>query len=145
MATMRRSRAGARARSGSSARLWLGIFGTLALVVVAFLIAVVVWSGASLGSDSTALAQLSVGPFGGTLQSVHAFGPAGGPIPISVTEGRLIPRVRLVPGERVSVEAVVRRPGWNAWALGSTSNVHLTLQAPVAQVSSRWLTVAAGG
>src|ERR1700733_11452966 len=139
MATMRRSRAGARARSGSSARLWLGIFGTLALVVVAFLIAVLELSGASLGSDSTALAQLSVGPFGGTLQSVHAFGPAGRPIPISVTEGRLIPRVRLVPGERVSVEAVVRRPGWNAWALGSTSNVRLTLQAPVAQVSSRWL------
>lgn len=145
MATVRRSRAGARARSGSSARLWLGIFGTLALVVVAFLIAVAVWSGASLASGSTALAQLSVGPFGGTLISVHAFGPSGKPIPISVSEGRLTPDVRLTPGERVSIDAAVRRPGWNAWALGSTSNVHLTLQAPVAQVSSRWLTVAGGG
>lgn len=113
-------------------------------MVVGFVIAVVVWSGASLASDPTALAHLEVGPFGGTVQSVHAFGPSGKPIPLSVSEGRLTPRVRLTPGERVSVEAVVRRPGWDAWALGAVSREHLTIQAPVAQVSSQWLTVAGG-
>jgi hypothetical protein len=144
MATIGRSRVGSRARSGSSPRLWLGIVGTLAVVLVAFVVAVVVWSGASLASDSSALALLEVGPFGGTLQSVHAYGPSGKPIPLSVSEGRLTPRVRLGPGERVSVEAVVRRPGWDAWALGAINHEHLTIQAPVAQVSSRWLTVAGG-
>ncbi len=139
-------RAGGRARPrpGSPWRLWLGILGTLGLVALAFVIAVVVWSGASLASDPSALALLSVGPFGGTVESVHAFGPAGRPILLSIVEGRLIPRAKLSPGERVSIEAVVRRPGWDGWALGSTSREHLTIDAPVAQVGSRWLTVAPG-
>jgi peptidoglycan hydrolase-like protein with peptidoglycan-binding domain len=135
-----RSQAG----SGSSRRLWLGIVGTLGLVVLVVVVAVVVWSGASLASDSTALAQISVGPFGGSIQSVHAYGPRGRAIPLAVKEGRLTPRVKLAPGEKVSIEAVVKRPGYDGWALGSTSRQHLTVQAPVAQVSSPWLTVAAG-
>ncbi len=134
----------ARLRSRSPLRLWLGILGTLAIVVLAFVIAVVVFSGASLASDPSALARLSVGPFGGTVESVHAFGPTGRPILLSIVEGRLTPRAKLSPGERVSIEAVVRRPGWDGWALGSTSREHLTISAPVAQVSSRWLTVAPG-
>jgi peptidoglycan hydrolase-like protein with peptidoglycan-binding domain len=134
----------ARPRPGSPWRLWLGILGTLGLVALAFVIAVVVWSGASLASDPSALALLSVGPFGGTVESVHAFGPTGRPILLSIVEGRLTPRAKLSPGERVSIEAVVRRPGWDGWALGSTSREHLTIDAPVAQVGSRWLTVAPG-
>lgn len=132
------------ARSGSSARLWLGLLGTLAVAAIAFVVAVLVWSGASLASDPTALARLSVGPFGGTLESVHAYGPGGRAIPLTVREGRLTPRTRLAPGEQVTIDAVVRRPGWDGWALGATSHQHLTVQAPVAQVSSQWLTVAQG-
>ena len=39
-------------------------------------------------------------------------------------DGRLTPRTLLSPGETVSVEAVVRRPSWLGWALGSTRHVH---------------------
>ena len=49
-----------------------------------------------------------------------------------------------MPGERVSVEVVIRRPGWLAWALGSEHLERLTLRAPVAHVSERWLTVSVG-
>jgi L,D-transpeptidase catalytic domain len=113
-------------------------------VVIAFVAAVIIWSGASLAGDPTALAKVSVGVFGGSLQSVHAYGPHGSSIPISISEGRITPRVKLRPGERVSIDAVVHRPGWDGWALGSTSAQHLTIEAPVAQVTTRWLTVAQG-
>lgn len=120
------------------------MLGTLAIVVIAFVVAVIVWSGASLASDESALAQISVGPFGGSLQSIHAYSPHGASIPISIVEGRITPRVKIRPGERISIDAVVRRPGWDGWALGSTSDEHLTIEAPVAQVKARWLTVAQG-
>ena len=83
-------------------------------------------------------------PFGGKLESVRAFGPDGRRIPLAVRGGRLTPRTLLTPGETVSVEAVVRRPGWQGWALGSTRNVQRTIRAPVATVSERWLTVPSG-
>lgn len=135
-------RAGARPRS--SWRLLVGALGTVVLLVIAFAVAVVLLSGVSLAGDNTALARVSVQPFGGTLESVHAFGPGGRPIPLSVDNGRLTPKTRLTPGEQITIEAVVRRPGWNSWALGATKHERLTTHAPVAQIDSRWLTVAQG-
>jgi lipoprotein-anchoring transpeptidase ErfK/SrfK len=41
----------------------------------------------------------------------------------------------------VTIEVVVRRPGWLGWALGKTRHERLTVRAPVAGVSDRWLTV----
>jgi peptidoglycan hydrolase-like protein with peptidoglycan-binding domain len=105
---------------------------------------VLVWSGITLAGDTTALARVDVQPFGGKLESVRAFGPDGRRIPLAVRGGRLTPRTLLTPGETVSVEAVVRRPGWQGWALGTTRNVHRTIRAPVATLSERWLTVPSG-
>jgi len=95
-------------------------------------------------ADATALARVEVQPLGGTLVSASASGPDGRTIPLSVRDGRLTPRVQLTPGERVSLKAVVRRPGWLGWALGRTLHERMTLRAPVAQVSDRWLTVRRG-
>ena len=106
--------------------------------------AVWAWSGATLAADARALVRLKVQPFGGTLMRARAFRLDGRTIPLLVRGGRVTPRVRLTPGERVSVEVVIRRPGWLAWALGSEHLERLTLRAPVAQVSERWLTVSVG-
>ena len=38
----------------------------------------------------------------------------------------------------------VRRPGWLGWALGSERHEQLTLRAPVAHVTERWMTVPTG-
>jgi peptidoglycan hydrolase-like protein with peptidoglycan-binding domain len=62
-------------------------------------------------------------------------------IALLVRGGRLTPRVQLMPSERVSVEVVIRRPGWLAWALGSKHVERLTVRAPAAHVIDRWLTV----
>ena len=102
------------------------------------------WSGVTLAADSTALARLEVQHFGGTVESVRAFGPDGQRIPLAVRDGRLTPRTLLTPGEQVSVQAVVHRPSWLGWALGDTRRKRLTVRAPVAGVSKRWLTVHPG-
>jgi len=85
-----------------------------------------------------------VQPFGGTLEQARAFAPDGSQIPLSVRGGRLTPLTLLTPGERVSVDVVIRRPGWLAWALGRERRERLSLRAPAAHVTERWLKVGAG-
>jgi hypothetical protein len=125
-------------------RVLIGVAVTVVVVVVAAAVVVLVWSGVSLTSDATALARVSVQPFGGSIEHVQAFGPDGHPISLSVDGGRLTPLQRLKPGEQVSVEVEVRRPGWISWALGKERTEHLTLTTPVAHVSDRWMTVKPG-
>jgi peptidoglycan hydrolase-like protein with peptidoglycan-binding domain len=115
------------------------LVGLLALVAAVF-----VWSNVSLAGDSTALAHVKVEPFGGTLERVRATGPDGQSIPLVVRDGHLTPRTLLSPGEQVSVDAVVRRPSWQSWALGSERHEHWNVRAPVAGVTERWLTVRPG-
>src|SRR3984885_4546626 len=130
----------------SHARMrWLlrTLAGVASLLAVAAVV-ILLWSGASLKGDATALARVSVQPFGGRGGSAGAFGAGGRRIPIAVKDGRLTPLQRLKPGERVSVTVRVRRRGWLSWALGSERTEHLTLRAPVAHVKQRWLTVRPG-
>jgi peptidoglycan hydrolase-like protein with peptidoglycan-binding domain len=122
----------------------LGVGAAAGVVILAVALVVVAWSGVTLASDSTALARVTVQPFGGTIERVEAFGPGGQSVPLAVDGGRLTPLKRLAPGEQVSVEVEARRPGWLAWALGSKSHAQLTLRAPVAHVSEPWLTVPNG-
>lgn len=131
-----------RRRPASRRPLWIAS----ALVVAAGLVlaaAVVWWSGATLVVDGTALARVDVQPLGGSLVSARASAPDGTRIPLSVRHGRLLPRTHLTPGESVTVETVVRRPGWLAWALGRDKSDRLTVRTPVAQLSQRWLTISA--
>jgi L,D-transpeptidase catalytic domain len=125
-------------------RLLIGFAAASLTLIVAAVAVVLLWSGVSLTGDATALAHVSVQPFGGSIERVEAFGPGGRHIPISVDGGRLTPLRRLRPGEQVSIDVEVRRPGYVSWALGSTRTEHLTLSAPVARVSDRWMTVRPG-
>jgi peptidoglycan hydrolase-like protein with peptidoglycan-binding domain len=131
------------ARSGRT-RVLLGVATFALVVIIALVVAVLAWSGVTLASDATALARVSVQPLGGTIERVQAFGPGGRLLPLAIHDGRLTPLKRLAPGEQVSVDVVVRRPGWLGWALGSQRSEHLTLRAPVAQLRERWMTVPHG-
>src|SRR5437899_1332509 len=127
-----------------SRRLPLIIAAAALVVVVALAAAVVEWSGATLAGDPVALARIDLQPFAGRLETATATGPDGRPLPLVVEHGRLTPQAPLEPGARVTVEVVVRRPGWLAWALGKTRTEQLEVSAPVAQVSDRWPTVRTG-
>ena len=128
----------------SRKRVLLGIGGTLILIVALVAVAALVFSGVTLAGDSTALARVTVAPLGGRIERVEAFGPGGRRLPLAIDGGRLTPLEKLTPGEQVSVDVEVRRPGWLGWALGSKRNEQLTLRAPVAHVTERWMTVPTG-
>jgi hypothetical protein len=117
----------------------------LALVVAAVAMGVAaVWalSGVQLVADSSALGRVELQTFAGSLASVQARSSDGRRIPLVISHGRLTPRTRVAPGERISLSVVVRRPGWASWALGSQRRETLTVRAPVAHVLNRWPTVA---
>jgi len=143
MASALAHRDGAQAGSPLT-RALLGVAIVVAVAIVVVAVAVLTLSGVTLASDPTALARVSVQPLGGTVERVQAFGPSGRRLTLAVHDGRLTPLERLTPGEQVSVDVVVRRPGWIAWALGAQRSEHLTLRAPVAQVREPWMTVTSG-
>ncbi len=133
-----------RYQSSSGRRALAAVLLAVALVVVALAVAAVAFSGVTLAPDATALASVQVQAFGGSLASARAYGPGGSSIPLSTEHGLLTPRVKLTPGERVTVDVVVRRPGWDGWLVGSESHQQLVLQAPVADVTGKWLSVPRG-
>jgi peptidoglycan hydrolase-like protein with peptidoglycan-binding domain len=126
-------------------RIWLaGLVALVALAVAAAALIVTLWSGAKLSTDSVALARVQLQPFAGTLVRAAAFGPDGQSIPLRRDGGRLTPLVAVSPGELITVDVVIRRPGWLSWALGSYRAERLTVRAPLARITDPWITVAAG-
>ena len=105
---------------------WLLLVAVPVLLVAAAAWAVLGASGVTLSGDEAALASIHLQTFAGSLESARATTPAGKPVPLAVHDGRLTPKVRVTPGERIDVEVVVRRPGALSWALGDTRREHLT-------------------
>jgi peptidoglycan hydrolase-like protein with peptidoglycan-binding domain len=122
---------------------WI-LLAVAVLLVAAGAAAVWAFSGVTLATDGAALGRVELQPFAGSLASVRAEGPDGRAVPLAVSHGRLIPRTKVAPGERVTLSVVVRRPGWASWALGGERRETLTVQAPVATVEDRWVTAAHG-
>jgi hypothetical protein len=144
MAFQPTERGGAASLRRRHRRVLLGVAGFAAVAIAGLVVILTAWSGATLSSDPSALAKVNLQPFAGTLARAEAFGPDGRSIPLAVHDGRLTPLAALTPGELVSVDVAIRRPGWLSWALGSVRVERLTLRAPVARVTDAWLTVAAG-
>src|SRR5436305_1436938 len=52
---------------------------------------------------------------------------------------------RLIPaGQAVSIDIVVKRPGWISWLTGKTQRLSLTVTAPLAHLEQHYLTVSSG-
>jgi len=113
--------------------------------VAALVVLGLVLSGISVASGQEALAQVSAMPLAGTVTDVQAWNARGHAIPVAFSDDRLTPRVKLAPGELVTVRVKVKRPGWLAWALGGETVEQVTLHAPVAHVTQEVVTVAHGG
>ncbi|HET8528368.1 MAG TPA: hypothetical protein VFL60_05620, partial [Gaiellaceae bacterium] len=132
-----------RPRKRSRRGLRLAVAAALVLLIGA---AAAVWafSGVRLVPDASSLGRVELQPFAGSLAGVHATTADGSPVPLAVSHGRLIPRGRVASGERISVSVLVRRPGWESWALGAERRETLTVRTPVAHVLDRWVTADAG-
>jgi hypothetical protein len=118
-----------------------GLVAVLALAVTA----VLEWSGTTLARDRAALAHVEVGRFGGAIARLTAHDAEGRPIALRDTGGALTPVHRIAPGTKVTIEVLTRRPGWNGWLIGKTDTRRLTVVAPLAEVTSKWVTKPPGG
>ena len=123
--------------------LW-AILGLLLAVVVAVAAVAILWSGATLATDSRALARVDLQPFAGKLVSATASAPDGSAIPLVRHGVRLTPQRLVAPGETVSIDVIIRRPSWSGWALGKERRERLTVRTPVAHVTHRWVSAASG-
>jgi peptidoglycan hydrolase-like protein with peptidoglycan-binding domain len=122
-------------------RILLGVGAILVGIAAVAFFAVRALSGVSLTSDPTGLARVDVHLLGGKLTSAHAVDSHGTPIPLAIHDGLLTPMTKVRPGETITVNAVVTRPGVLSWALGSTQHERLTVRAPEAKMSSKWISV----
>jgi len=109
-----------------------------AVLFGAYAAAAFFWSGATLAGDPVALARLKLQPLAGSVRSLHAAAPDGRAVPVSDVHGLLTPTTKVVPGEQIHVDVVVRRPGWIGWLAGRTRHETLTVTAPVTSVVDRW-------
>ena len=102
-------------------------------------------SKATLTADATAIAKIGLPAGGATIQSVSVVtGPHAAPVPVTVRGGRIYP-VKLVPAdERLSIQVVVKRPGWVSWLTGSLQRLQLAVTAPAASLRSHFVTVSNG-
>jgi len=104
------------------------------VIIAAGVGAVIVSSAsASLTSDPQALAKLGMPLGGGNVASVIAVtGPHSQRVPVVLRGNQIWPRGTLRAGERVTIDVVVKRPGWISWLAGSRERLHLTLVTPTA-------------
>ncbi len=117
----------------------------LAIVLVAGVAIVVASSRATLTSDSSALAAVKFPAGGGTIESVSvATGPHSASVPIELRGDKIWPKPLIPAHQLVSVDVVVKRPGWISWLAGGTQRVHLQLMTPVASLRSHFLTLRSG-
>jgi peptidoglycan hydrolase-like protein with peptidoglycan-binding domain len=118
---------------------------TLLLAAVAVGLLVMANSSASLTASGPGLATVTLPTGGGTIEHVWvSSGNNTAPIPVQLRGDQIWPRQRIRAGKRLTVDVVVRRPGWVSWLSGSTEHIRTTVTTPTARLRSRFLTLKHG-
>ena len=119
-----------------------------ALLAVVVLIGgglLLVTSSASLTSDSVAIASVGMPLGGGTVKYASVVTvPQGKLVPIELRGGQIYPQGTLPAGQTLTIDVVVKRPGWISWLAGSTQRLRLTLTTPTASLREHYFTLASG-
>jgi hypothetical protein len=119
--------------------------GVLLVVLAVVAVGAIVFASAkaSLTADSQAIAKIGMPLGGGTIESVSVVtGPHARPVPVKVTGGLIYPTHRIAADEKLSLQVVIKRPGWMAWFAGSRERLSLSLTTPAASLRSHYITVA---
>jgi hypothetical protein len=114
--------------------LCVGVF--VAALVGAALLA---WPSVGVAASQSGLAGISLPGFSGHVERVTVTGKRGKPVPIVLRGGTVWPRVRLAPGERVTVHVEIGRPGWIGWLVGRHEERTMTVVTPAAHIRSALL------
>jgi L,D-transpeptidase catalytic domain/Putative peptidoglycan binding domain len=98
----------------------------------------------SLAADPSALARVGLPLGGGTIESVSAVtGPANNQVPVYLSGRQIWPSKKIPAGETLTIDVVVKRPGWNAWLTGKSQRLEVKVTAPHARLLNHFLTVGA--
>lgn len=118
------------------------------LIVLALAAGAVVFASAkaSLTDDASALAKVGMPLGGGTVRNVSAVtGPHASPVPVHLNGSeRIVPAKTVPAGEKISVQVVVKRPGWISWLAGKTETLTKTVKTPAAALRSQYVTINKG-
>jgi L,D-transpeptidase catalytic domain len=121
-------------------RRWFLTVLCLALVVAAAAVAALLaWPSVGVAASTSGLAGISLPGFSGHVERLTVKDRHGKPLPIVLRGGTVWPRVRLTPGERVTVTVVTRRPSWIGWLVGGHEKRTMTVVAPAARIRSTLL------
>jgi peptidoglycan hydrolase-like protein with peptidoglycan-binding domain len=121
-------------------RRWFLTALCLGLVVAAAAVAALLaWPSVGVAASTSGLAGISLPGFSGHVESVSVNGPGGKPLPIVLRGGTIWPRVRLTPGERVTVTVETRRPSWIGWLVGGQEKRTMTVVTPAAHIRATLL------
>ncbi|MGH2860743.1 MAG: L,D-transpeptidase family protein [Solirubrobacteraceae bacterium] len=92
-----------------------------------------------IGKNTLAVIKLPSG--GGTIVSVTALGGREQQVvPVRLDGRQIVPTERLPAGERLTIQATVRRPGWISWLTGKEQQIRVRETTPVAKLASAFLT-----
>jgi len=106
--------------------------------------ALLAWPAGALGGSPSGLAEISLPGFAGQVESVQVVDPSGKVVPIKLRDGTIVPQARISPGERLTVRANIRRPGWIGWLVGGSVERTATVVAPAAHIRSTLLSPKSG-
>ncbi|MGZ4334164.1 MAG: L,D-transpeptidase family protein [Gaiellaceae bacterium] len=121
-------------------RRWLLTALCLGLVVGAAAVgALLAWPSVGVAASASGLAGISLPGFSGHVERLTVTSADGKRLPIDLRGHTVWPRVRLDPGERVTVTVETRRPGWIGWLVGRQETKTSTVLTPVAHIRSTLL------
>jgi hypothetical protein len=126
-------------------RVW--VLAAFAVVLVAAGVAgtaLLAWPAGALAGSPSGLAEISLPGFAGQVESVEVLDSSGQVVPVKLRGGTIVPRVRISPGERLTVKASIRRPGWIGWLVGHDVERTGTVVAPAAHLRSTLLSPKSG-
>ena len=121
-------------------RRWFLTALCLGLVVaVAAVAALLAWPTVGFAASPSGLAGISLPGFSGHIEHLSVRGPDGKLLPVTLRGGTVWPRVRLRPGERLTVTVEIRRPSWIGWLVGGQEKRTMTVVTPAAHIRSTLL------
>jgi peptidoglycan hydrolase-like protein with peptidoglycan-binding domain len=121
-------------------RRWFLTAVCLGIVVAAAAVAALLaWPSVGVAASPSGLAGISLPGFSGQVERLTVRDPQGRPVPVVLRGGTVWPRVRLRPGERLTVTVRISRPGWIGWLVGGQEKRTMTVVTPAAHIRSTLL------
>jgi peptidoglycan hydrolase-like protein with peptidoglycan-binding domain len=118
---------------------------TLSLLLLAGAAIALISARGTLAVDQSALASIAEPLGGGRIESVSVVtGPHSQPVPVVVRGHQIWPRGLIATDQPLSIQVVVKRPGWISWLTGSTERLSISLRTPNSPPVPQYVTLRSG-